>query len=181
MCICRGVECPVGTASDSSDRVSFSGRPLRMPQKNKVKHYPVFLTVFCPNTRTSIPTTIATDLLTLTKLWHSKLRSHVLTVRGPHLQSLCSIRRSGTLKHTPLTRIQPSSCTMIRLRWISSSSNRFTAAALADAASVASTCPRFHPWREVGRAPAPFHPPGEFLGAVFLGTGGWHAPLVERA
>ena len=34
---------------------------------------------------------------------------------------------------------QPSSCTMIRLRWISSSSNWTTAAALADATSGAST------------------------------------------
>ena len=37
------------------------------------------LTVLCPSTRSSIRTTIATDVRTLAKAWHSKIKVHVRT------------------------------------------------------------------------------------------------------
>jgi len=71
---------------------------------------------------------------------------------------------------------QPSSCTMMRVRWISSRSNWTAAAALADATSGASTWPRISPFvAKQDDAPTALHPAGELLGAVFLaGTAGLH-------
>jgi hypothetical protein len=45
-----------------------------MPRKNKANRYADRLTVLCPTTRTSIPTKIATDVRTLAKSWHSKIK-----------------------------------------------------------------------------------------------------------
>jgi hypothetical protein len=50
-----------------------------MPRTNKPSRYADLLTVLFPNTRTSIPTKIATDVRTLAKAWHSKV-----TVSCPH-------------------------------------------------------------------------------------------------
>src|SRR4029079_6845073 len=64
---------------------------------------------------------------------------------------------------------QPSSCTMIRLRWISSSPN-WTAAALADATSGASTSPRISPLaRSRTTRQRRFIRPASFAGLSFFG------------
>ena len=45
-----------------------------MPRTKKPNRYADFLTVLCPTRKTSIPTKIATDVRTLAKAWHSKLK-----------------------------------------------------------------------------------------------------------
>jgi hypothetical protein len=42
--------------------------------KKKAGRYADYLTVLCPNTRSSIRTAIATDVRTLAKAWHSKIK-----------------------------------------------------------------------------------------------------------
>ena len=54
--------------------VSRLGRPMYMPRKNKPNRCADCLTVLCPTTLTSIPTTIATDVRTLAKALHSKIK-----------------------------------------------------------------------------------------------------------
>ena len=45
-----------------------------MPQTNKANRHADQLTVFCPTTHSSIETTITTDVRTLAKAWHRKIR-----------------------------------------------------------------------------------------------------------
>jgi hypothetical protein len=45
-----------------------------MPRTNKRKSCVECVTVVCPTTRTSIPTKIATDVRSLAKAWHSKIK-----------------------------------------------------------------------------------------------------------
>jgi hypothetical protein len=45
-----------------------------MPRKNDGNRQRECLAVLCPTTRTSIPTKIATDVWTLARAWHSKIK-----------------------------------------------------------------------------------------------------------
>jgi len=45
-----------------------------MPRYSKPSRYADCLTVLCPATRAAIPTKIATDVRTLAKSWHSKIK-----------------------------------------------------------------------------------------------------------
>ena len=69
--------------------VSRLGRPMYMPRKNKPNRCADCLTVLCPTTLTSIPTTIATDVRTLAKAWHSKIK-----VSCPHCGAVHTYRVS---------------------------------------------------------------------------------------
>jgi len=60
-----------------------------MPRKNKPNRCADCLTVLCPTTLTSIPTTIATDVRTLAKAWHSKIK-----VSCPHCGAVHTYRVS---------------------------------------------------------------------------------------
>jgi hypothetical protein len=96
-----------------------------------------------------------------------------ITAINPAVGGWAKNKMVGLVPRASPTRVprgitQPSSCTVIRLRWISSSSNYATAAALADAAAGASTRPRISPLlREDGATGA--HPAGYSLaGLSFL-------------
>jgi hypothetical protein len=69
--------------------VSRLGRPMCMPRKNKPNRCADCLTVLCPTTLSSIPTTIATDVRTLAKAWHSKIK-----VSCPHCGAVHTYRVS---------------------------------------------------------------------------------------
>ena len=58
-----------------------------MPGKNKPSRYADCLTVLCPTTRTAIATKIATDVRTLAKSWHSKIK-----VSCPHCSEVHTYR-----------------------------------------------------------------------------------------
>ena len=52
-----------------------------MPQKDKVNRYADCLRVLCPATQNSIPTKIATDVRTLARSWHSKIKVVMSSLR----------------------------------------------------------------------------------------------------
>ena len=47
------------------------------------------LTVLCPSTQSSIPTTIATDVRTLAKAWHSKIKVSCPHCNEVHRYRVC--------------------------------------------------------------------------------------------
>ena len=55
--------------------------------EKKGQRHADYLTVSCPTTRSSIPTTIATDVRTLAKAWHSKIK-----VSCPHCNEVHTYR-----------------------------------------------------------------------------------------
>jgi len=60
---------------------------LGMPRTNKVNRYADCLRVLCPTTRNSIATKIATDVRTLARSWHSRIK-----VACPHCDEVHTYR-----------------------------------------------------------------------------------------
>jgi hypothetical protein len=58
-----------------------------MPRTNKVNRYADCLRVLCPTTRNSIATKIATDVRTLARSWHSRIK-----VACPHCDEVHTYR-----------------------------------------------------------------------------------------
>jgi phage FluMu protein Com len=67
-------------------------------QAPKKKPYAAYLTVWCPTTQSSISTTIATDVRTLTKAWHRKIK-----VSCPHCREIHNYRVSEAFVEAALS------------------------------------------------------------------------------
>jgi hypothetical protein len=85
-----------------------------MPRTNKPNRYADFLTVLCPTTRTSIPTKIATDVRTLAKAWHSKIKVPCPHCGAVHTYRVCEAFVEGAIsqarlrgEHTMVTDLSP--------------------------------------------------------------------------
>jgi phage FluMu protein Com len=67
-------------------------------QAPKKKPYAAYLTVWCPTTQSSISTTIATDVRTLAKAWHRKIK-----VSCPHCREIHNYRVSEAFVEAALS------------------------------------------------------------------------------
>src|SRR4051812_4703787 len=64
-------------------------REVTLPRYNKPSRYADCLTVLCPTTRAAIPTKVATDVRTLAKSWHSKIKISCPHCGEAHTYRIC--------------------------------------------------------------------------------------------
>jgi hypothetical protein len=75
MRFCRGALSPVSARADAAPIGSrVQEGHCAMPRTNNTNRHADCLTVLCPTTHSLIKTTIATDVGTLAKAWHRKIR-----------------------------------------------------------------------------------------------------------
>src|SRR3954463_15007229 len=84
------------------DRILVSGRSLCMPRYNKPSRYADCLTVLCPTTRAAIPTKVATDVRTLAKSWHSKIKISCPHCGEAHTYRICEAFVEAAISHARL-------------------------------------------------------------------------------
>ena len=62
---------------------------VNVPAWNKLRRHADCLTVLCPLTKSSIPTRIGTDVRTLAKAWHTKIKVSCPHCREVHVFRVC--------------------------------------------------------------------------------------------
>ena len=74
---------------------------MQGPEKNAKRHAD-HLTVFCPSTHGLIQTTIATDVQTLAKAWHSKIKVSCPHCGEVHKYRVCEAFVQAAISHPHL-------------------------------------------------------------------------------
>jgi hypothetical protein len=77
-------------------------REVTLPRYNKPSRYADCLTVLCPTTRAAIPTKVATDVRTLAKSWHSKIKISCPHCGEAHTYRICEAFVEAAISHARL-------------------------------------------------------------------------------